>query len=194
MRAIWSYWSTPYRVHRRSAWARGQGVDATASERDYTDATRQIELRLLDASAKASITEFSSVRNYLNQRYLKDGHLDHKRPAVKASIRSKAARLFQRKPENGSWNRLLAVHYVIEFYEHIIPAVADNSLDHVRRVVHALRLGSSKRDDIAVNCFEMAIAIYFLNPAAIQAALEFGTRWPENPSELEYLLPPWLNS
>jgi len=168
--------------------ARGQGFDMRAAERDYADATREVELRLFDASVKASIAEFSPVRNYINENYLSDGRIDARKPQVQALIRSKAARLLSENPTKGASNRLLAVHYVFEFYENIIAAVQDDSLQHVRRVVHILRLGSGKRDDTAVNCFEMAIAIYFLKPVSIQAALE--SRWPSDPSDFEHSLPP----
>jgi tetratricopeptide (TPR) repeat protein len=153
--------------------ARGQGIDAAGSVRDYGDANRQIESRLLDAGAKATTTGFSAVRDYLNQKYLTAGQLDLAKPEAKPLIRTKATRLYQQKPGSRYENQMLAVQYIIDFYENIIPAVEKDSPSHVRRVIEALGVRSWRdRIDITVNCFEMAIAIYFLSPATVRAVLE----------------------
>jgi hypothetical protein len=153
--------------------ARGGTVDEARSEGDYVGANVQIMAKLLDAATKAPDAEFASVRDYLNQRYLTDGQLDLEKPETKPLIRNKATRLSQKRPGNRDENRLRAVEYVVQFYENIIPAVGDNSPEHVRRVVEALEVQAwRERADIVVNCFEMAIAIYFLNAATVRAALE----------------------
>jgi len=152
---------------------RGGGVDQQKEVEDYTKADEQVRSRLFDSAIKATTNEFAPLLDYLNSRYLTGGMLDHNKPETNKLLSFKARRFWEIKKLSDGENWSLAECYCKKFYENVVPAVTSNSPDHVRAVLDALQIcGGAKRADIAVNCFEMAIAVYFLDPATIKAVLE----------------------
>ncbi len=151
---------------------RGGGADAQKEVEDYVRADEQVRARLQDPAIKATIEEFAPVRDYLNRRYITNEELDSEKPGTAKLVSLKAFRFWQATGagEIENWHR--AERYCKLFYGNIIPAVTRKSLDHVRAVLAALEIPRGiERADIAVNCFEMAIAIYFLDPGVVAAAL-----------------------
>ncbi len=151
---------------------RGGGTDLQKEIEDYIRADEQVRARLLDPAIKATIDEFAPVHAYLNRRYITNEELDSEKSGTAKLVGLKAFRFWQATgaSEIENWNR--AERYCKLFYGNIIPAVTRKSLDHVRAVLAALEIPRGiERADVAVNCFEMAIAIYFLDPAAVSAAL-----------------------
>jgi tetratricopeptide (TPR) repeat protein len=152
---------------------RGGGVDPAREAEDYAEACDQIQEKLLDPASKAAVAEFAPVGEYLNARYLNNGRLDRAKSHSKRMIEVKASHFGEVDPAGDLENWRRAEQYAEQFYENIIPAVSQDSVDHIRSVLDALRVrdAHNRKADPIVNCFEMAIAIYFLNPAIVKDIL-----------------------
>jgi tetratricopeptide (TPR) repeat protein len=151
---------------------RGGGVDPVGKSKDYVEASSQILQKLLDPSTKSTAAEYVPIAEYLNARYLKDGKLDREKAHTKKMIEVKAHRFWEVDSAGDLENWSRADRYAEKFYESIIPAVTKNSADHVRRVLDALQVGQiHKSGDAVVNCFEMSIAVYFLDAAIVRTVL-----------------------
>jgi tetratricopeptide (TPR) repeat protein len=151
---------------------RGGGVDPQKENEDYIKADEQVCARLLDPGIKATVDEFAPVRDYLNRRYLTQGKLDRTKAATARLLNIKAYHLWETTglSEAENWSR--AERYCESFYGNIVPAVTLKSVEHVRAVLDALEIRhGASRADVAVSCFEMAIAVYFLDPEIVTAAL-----------------------
>lgn len=136
---------------------------------DYHYACAHLRAQLTNPRLKASRRDFAAVREYLEARYLTAGGLDYGRPAVVELVRGKAHRLWEKTGESDpgtNWHR--AVTAAAGFYEHIIPAVLENADADIATVLTALRADVGPAHDAAVNCFEVLVAAYFLDPDILQ--------------------------
>jgi hypothetical protein len=148
------------------------GVDPQKEIEDYANADKQVRAQLYDPAIKATLDEFAPVLEYLNQHYLTGGCLDHGKSDVHNLLSTKAFRFWETTglSEIENWKR--AEGYCGKFYGNVIPAVLQNSVDHVEAVLDALEIRHSlEQADVAVNCLEMAIAVYFLNPKTVESVL-----------------------
>ncbi|MGD0225856.1 MAG: hypothetical protein ABSF71_26285 [Terriglobia bacterium] len=156
-----------------SIWeGRGGGWDPRRAMGDYYAACDKIRGRLLDTHIKASQTDFEPLKGYIEDRYLTNGKITESKSPAQELIAAKAKRLSEAdRRESALENWLRAKTYVAGFYENIIPAVMNDRGENVRRVMDAFKsCGTGESRDLIINCFETAIAIYFLKSEAIQGA------------------------
>lgn len=136
---------------------------------DYREACSLLDQRLREGSTRCTPTDFAEARAYLEKHFLTDGKLDLAKRAH-ALVESKAQRLWQAQ---GSYDELrnwaTAETYARAFYENVVPAVLQKDKDSTRAVVEALQGSPSCPTHRIANCFEMAVAITFLDRGAIPA-------------------------
>lgn len=140
------------------------------SEQDYYEACEQIRSMLVNRGIKASKVDFEDPRAYLETHYLTGGKIVQDDDRTKQLIDSKANRAWDAGGEiDVPANRSVARRYVTAFYENIIPAVTKDDPESVLCVLKAFQYakGSEVRF-LLVNCFEVALAIYFLDPDIIE--------------------------
>jgi class 3 adenylate cyclase len=140
---------------------------------DYLEACRHFDHLLLSRESKAIAFSFETVKRYLNDRYLVDGKIKVRAKSFAATlVHVKADRLSKMTGRTDTlYNWGEAEHYVKKFYENIIPAVEEkDGLHHVKEVLDAFRFSTDCNHCYhLINCFEMAIAINFLDPEKIRA-------------------------
>ena len=140
--------------------------DTGSDEKNYLEACNEIRRRLTDRSIKASLKDFMVVEDYLRYMYLDDmGKIDKNKPSARILIQEKAKRIWETTGNsNGKENWSRAKLYVTMFYENIIPAVLENNKDNILMVLKAFQFSKAKENRfLIINCFEAAIAIYFLD-------------------------------
>jgi hypothetical protein len=143
---------------------------------DYLKACRQILDHLLSPQKKLPQDAFEPVQKYVENSFLKNRKLDSASEKTKLWIAVKSQRLqdlqIVREPEK---SKAEAERHMKKFYEHIGPAVLRDdakSKESVRSVLQSLGLYRQfEHYEAMVNCFEMAIAIYFLHPEKIAEVL-----------------------
>jgi hypothetical protein len=57
---------------------------------------------------------------------------------------------------------------VERFYEQIIPAVREDDAESIAAVLECFQVGEAPAYDALVNCFEVMIALHFLDPDILQ--------------------------
>ncbi len=172
----------------------GEGNKFSTLGKDVFD-KRKAELVKENAYYIYKITGYSSIEKnrQLAEIYVNEGY--ENKPlgddSLKLSwlIREKANRIYE---TTGSTDRehnwILAETYVRMFYENIIPAVVQNDKEKVLRVLKAFQY--SKTSGFLINnCFEVASAIYFLNPETIQSLWVKSKDEPVPESNVESVVP-----
>jgi len=163
---------------------RGGPLHLDTREADYYEACERIRLMLVDPGIKASKDDFEEPIAYIETHYLTAGKIDPNDNRTKKLIESKTKLAWNVEDQiDVAANRVVARKYVNAFYQNIIPAVADDDPESVLGVLKAFQYarGSEVRF-LLVNCFEVALAIYFLNPEII---VEFwnkaeGIKYPDS--------------
>lgn len=170
-------------------WRRHPAGDAN---QDYLDACGDLGKRLREAE-RSPQTSFQRVVGYLLSRYLTYVAPSEPRdaseslpaeaggpvPAPGSWTLNKASNDTRRLIEVKAWlawkqtgdpnqeaNWVRAEKFAEDFYQNIIPAVTLNDETSARTVLRALLTGAADETDLA-NCFEAAIAIYFINAAIV---------------------------
>ena len=145
------------------------GVDPVCEKEDYYEACEYFRQKLVTDQIKASLAEFEKPRQYIEDRYLTDGKLDRRKPGANLLVARKARRIWETTGETDvTRNWLDAEVYVRMFYESIVPAVMDDDLESVLTVLKAFQYSRAPENSFRViNCFETALAIYFLNHETI---------------------------
>lgn len=127
---------------------------------------------LINSKIKARLSEFDEAKSYIKQHYLDEkGKLLPRQEGseVYQLIERKAYRIYETtgsKNELNNW--VQAETYTKMFYENIIPAVVEKDSESVLQVLKAFQYSKTQRFFI-INCFETALAIYFLNPDIIKS-------------------------
>jgi hypothetical protein len=142
---------------------------------DYLQACQQIRDQLLNPQRKHPQAAFEPVQKYIAKNFLTRGRLDSSKKA-EPWIKSKSQRLVDlgviQGPEK---SRTEAKKQMRKFYEHISTAVLGDetkSKEGIRSVLQSLGLYRGfEHYETIVNCLEMAIAIYFLDPERIKKVL-----------------------
>lgn len=136
---------------------------------------------------KESPAYFKNARAYLERRYLvsvENFGIDSTNDGIKHLIIKKAERICQ--VTGGVSNHMECWHhakmYVEMFYQNIVAAIVNQSMDATLAVLTAFEY--SKRPEHRfkiINCFEAALAIYFLQPNLIKDI------WSQNPDSFRGL-------
>ncbi len=193
---------------------RGDGINLDYEKIDYDNAVKHIRRMLvneddkgnkLNPGIKARTAEFGEAKTYLEDRYLTDGMIVHegngkKNANAKTLIDTKARRIQERRKKwepnyidgvkNDKINWSYAEIYVKMFYENIIPAVTQNDSEKVLTVLKAFQYSKAPENCWwVINCFETALAIYFLDPETIKYLWNASAKEPQPNSSIESIVP-----
>ncbi len=138
---------------------------------DYYAACEEIRQMLVNHSIKGSLEEFEDVKEYIEQQYLDDeGNLDPKKPDTQKLLDRKADRVWRGGGgENQLADWLIAETYSQMFYENIIHAVTAGDPESTLKVLKAFQYSKAPENRyLIINCFEVALATYFLDSDTIQ--------------------------
>ncbi len=146
---------------RRNDWKPGH------DEENYYEACKQIRRMLVDKpTIKAHRKTFAEARAYLETRYLTDGKIDKSKSDASNMIRLKANRITGKADSEKNEQRAEA--YAKMFYENIIPAVIEDNPENVLLALKAFQFSKAPENRfLIINCFEVALAIYFLKSEII---------------------------
>ncbi len=135
------------------------------AESDYFQACDHIDGMLFNSHIKASRNDFKEVKKYIENRYLTGGKTEYTKSNLVTLVRIKAHRIWEGTGETDEVNNwLLAEKYIKMFYENIIPAVMKkNCEEHILMVLKAFQFSKAHNCYHIINCFEKALAIYFLD-------------------------------
>jgi hypothetical protein len=148
---------------------RGARADPSREFEDYIGSCNHIQSLLANPGMKGKPEEFESVLGYLTENYIdSQGRLLQEASGTKSLIERKAKRLWETTERNSvevNWKE--AERYTTLFYEGIIPAVVGKDPKATRDIVNLLCGYYPGMSESVVNCFEMAIGIYFLDPTVV---------------------------
>jgi hypothetical protein len=140
---------------------RGGGWGAQAADEDYITACEELRNAVKNKDRKASQSAFEPFQQYIAKHFLdENGQLDKYKKRVGEGLDAKAEVIAL------PWHskRQAAEEFMRGFYEHITKAVLAPDEDETQEVIQALGLRAGFRhNQEMVNCFEMALGIYFLN-------------------------------
>ncbi len=138
----------------------------------YLQACQQIADSLFDPYIKAPLIQFEDIKDYLKAHYLTDaGKLD--RGKSHNLIKKKAHRLWEKNGGSDEWeNWLCAEQYVENFYGNIMSAIIDDDLESLDKVKKAIQSSINSDHKYIINCFEVALVIYFLREEMLQDVKE----------------------
>ncbi|MDJ0677694.1 MAG: hypothetical protein QNJ36_20305 [Calothrix sp. MO_167.B42] len=138
----------------------------------YLQACQQIADSLFDPYIKAPLIQFGDIKDYLKTHYLTDtGKFD--RGKSHNLIKRKAYRLWEKNAssnERENWSR--AEQYVKNFYGNIMSAIIDGDLESLDKVKKAIQSSIDPDHKYIINCFEIALVIYFLKEEMLQDVKE----------------------
>jgi hypothetical protein len=141
---------------------------------NYIKACDNMNVQLL-AKEPLPIATFSKVREYIEDKYLTKGSFDQTKDKVISEIETRANMIWRgNKAASSIDNWLNAEAYLSEFYENIIPAITDNSLNHITKVFNSFHKGNIVDPYGIVSCFEVMLMMNFLDKNKIKEALNIG--------------------
>jgi hypothetical protein len=157
--------------------ARGGGWGAEAAERDYLNVCDEFNNMLLNPHRKAPQSAFEQIRRFLESEFLDDaGKLDLTNENKKAQVwlQTKANRLLETGyVDHIEQARIEARNQMVRFYENITRAVMGADPTSSCLVLEALGLvPKHEMYEAIVNCFEMILAIYFLDAHVAKTILD----------------------
>jgi hypothetical protein len=132
----------------------------------FYKACKEIRDMIIESQIKAPRSNFERILRYLEDNYLTvDGKLDEDKQEVEDILRRKAERLWvitSHSDATANWSN--AKEYAKLFYENIIPAVKKDDPEKVEKVLKAFGFSETQEHHYysMINCFEVALAIYFL--------------------------------
>lgn len=150
---------------------------------DYFEVCKHIREELLTGSIiKGHSNEFTEAEDYLQKHYVEKINNKYQlKPIIRDSenklynlINYKAKRISEvdtteNRTDKDDWYN--AETYVKMFYENIIPAVLEKNEEKTLRVLKSFQYSKTNRF-FMINCFETALAIYFLDTKVIKKLWE----------------------
>ena len=164
----------------------GRRTDFQDRVENYESACEHIRRRLMDEqdpedkramvpykTIKADAAQFGEAKRYLEEHYLNGTSIGDK-----AMWRSDATKMVKEKISRLSKmsNRMseqeisdTAEKYVRGYYDHIVAAILSKDSDSTFEVLKAFHYSMIREHSFhLINCFEMALAIYFLDPEVVR--------------------------
>jgi hypothetical protein len=164
-------------LYTLTKWHDLRGSHPARDRQDYDEICKHLR-ELILTQKKGQKIEFEEPKSYIEERYLTDGKLDLRKPEARKLVEKKAERFSEKARESGFIaddfiNWLDAETYTKMFYENIIPAVLETdpkiAKEKILTVLKALQFSETAKNRYhVVNCFEVALAIYFLNARIVQ--------------------------
>jgi hypothetical protein len=162
----------------------------------YFEACRRLRKRLADEEHKARAADFALVREYIRDRYLdNDGNFSPGTDKSEKLLRAKAQQIFEVTGGQGAgadWHH--ACTYSRMFYENIITAVEAKDEESTLVVLKAFQYSKAPEHRyLIINCFEAAVALYFLDAEIIRGLWEAAkhVERPEHYTSSTVLAPGW---
>jgi hypothetical protein len=149
-------------------------------EADYYEACERIRDKLI-GDTKLPPKDFEGIKAHLVEKYLTTGlTIDESKSDTKELIGTKASRIWQSTGQNDdARNWLIAKMYTKMFYENIIPAVVDDNSENVLAVLKAFQFSEAPENRYEIiNCFELLLAVYFLDPSTIEKIWDWSAEQP----------------
>ena len=142
--------------------------------RNYYAACEELRGQLVNPGIKGTPKEFAEAKAYLTNNYLDDVRVDASKKAC-GLVEARAAKLAQLRADepvrDEDWNLRnwrQAETYLKMFYENIIPAATTADEEKTLLVLKAFQYsGEFGARHRIVNCFEVALAVYFLDPEVV---------------------------
>ncbi len=127
---------------------------------------------LVSRELKAAAERFGPFEKYLKTHYLDAaGKLDLGRQGSQAMLTRKAYRIYEVTGEanpDSNWQHACA--YARMFYDNILKAVKEHDPESTRTVLEAFQYSrAAEHRYLIINCFEAAIAVYFLDSDVIKS-------------------------
>lgn len=169
-------WLNTVKRHRAYfLWRQHEASENSWDEkRYYYRVCEYLRQRLVDRSIKAQPEQFGKIGDFLEASYLTNGRLDREKDKTRALLGAKAGRIWLRTgarqqtvaEQSRDWHD--AEVYSRLFYDNIIGAVEDRDSDKILAVLKALQFTPDfHTGHYVINCFEAAIALYFLDAEII---------------------------
>ena len=159
-------WERKWKEHGLGLWS-----SVNEQEKNYLEACNQIRRMLIDPKIKSSLDNFASIEEYIKFKYLnKEDKIDENKNGMINLINIKANRIRELNKDISIDNsKLSARDYVKLFYDNIIPASREKNLENILGVLKAFQYSKAPENRwIIINCFEVAVAIYFLDKDIIE--------------------------
>lgn len=181
-------------IHSYYKWEKREWeLNSDSREKDYFEACEHFRGLLINQKIKASKIEFKGIAKYIAKKYLTEkGRLNKTSESVQIATGVKADRIagtIRRYSDKKNW--LLAEEYCEMYYENIIPAVMEKNetikREKILTILKAFQYSKNpKKRLLIINCFEVAIAIYFLDSEIIKSLWEESEqRQPPSDSSFE---------
>lgn len=154
----------------RSHWGAHDLWSSEAQKTDYylKGCAQVHEWLVTDKYKQDHRTQFKVARGYIKSRFLDQARINPGKPNVVALVHRKARRMKERTGSSDERSLKSAQAYVESFYNNIIPAIEGEIGHYLEKVLNALRNDfGTGRQSVLVNVFEAALAIHFLDAAAI---------------------------
>jgi hypothetical protein len=164
-------------IHTLLTWDDLAGSHPQRDRQDYEEICKHLR-ELLLTQTKGKKSEFEEPKSYIEERYLSGGKLDLDKPEARKLVEKKAHRFSEKILESGGTpddftNWIDAETYTKMFYENIIPAILETdpkkAEEKTLTVLRALQFSETTKNRYhVVNCFEVALAIYFLDAQIVK--------------------------
>jgi hypothetical protein len=184
------------RLNAYFIWIRkGAKIDSIYELDDFYEASEHMRNMLVNPGIKAQVTEFEEATAYIEKHYLTlGGTIDLDKVETKMMISRKAYRIGDKMREMNRHtddvkNWIDAETYVRMFYENIIQSVIKDDPENVLNVLKAFQFSKAVENRYhIINCFETALAIYFINPDTIQKLWNESANYPQPDSCVESIV------
>ncbi|NTU43042.1 MAG: hypothetical protein HGA78_08315 [Nitrospirales bacterium] len=176
-----TYLQTVKKFKAYCSWATATGAGGSywgETDKYYFTACKEIAQLMGRTDLKSKSNDFDNLKSYIENKCLTDGKFDVSQQKIKDLIAIKADRIHQNtRSEDNDKNWFNAERYVKMFYGNILPAVGtkdeekdeDKDKEKILTVLKAFQFSEAPENRFGiVNCFEVALAIYFLDAAIIQ--------------------------
>jgi hypothetical protein len=183
--------------------------NTNSPEKNFLDVCDEIRERLVNKNIKASFSDFEAVKKYLQENYITVDNMllpEKGKTKLYKLINKKAQRIYdmrtnpqrnhditqQKLADKTQWELekmdwRLAETYVKMFYENIVPAVEKKDREKTLRVLKAFQY-SRQQELLIKNCFEVTIAIYFLDADIIKSLWAESAQYPLPDSVVETII------
>jgi hypothetical protein len=153
-------------------WEEHEGSPAPGHPDDYyLAACRHLQEGLVNEGLKAPLQSFNLLEEYLKTHYLDAaGRFDPGKVEAELLLKRKAHRIFdvtQERDDSTNWAH--ASDYARMYYGNIVSAVKVQDEESTLAVLKAFQLSRAPENRyLIINCFEAAVAIYFLSPQVVR--------------------------
>ena len=143
---------------------RGRPMGMGGDKADYFEECQRCIQLLVTPGLKAPLDRFQETKTYLLTRYLQTGTLDIRHGMANSLFQTKMSRLSSHAQDaDGNSLPNHVAEYLHGYYDNIVAAVENICTAATQNVLNSLHRSQEHDSQCSImNCFEAAIAIYFL--------------------------------